>query len=154
MGCSPPGSSVHGISQARILELPFPPPGDLSNPGLLHWLSDSLPLSNLGSIPPSFLFLFFIVLWQLYLIFHFLFCLCSLFSLWLTWPDVCQACLSFQERSSCFYSSCFLNFYFIYFLSDIYYFLSYADFRFCLFVCLFILLSCRLDCLFQNFLFS
>ena len=28
--CSPPGSSVPGISQARILEwLPFPPPGDL-----------------------------------------------------------------------------------------------------------------------------
>ena len=28
--CSPPGSSVHGISQARILErLPFLPPGDL-----------------------------------------------------------------------------------------------------------------------------
>ena len=30
MDCSPPGSSVHGILQARILEwLPFPPPGDL-----------------------------------------------------------------------------------------------------------------------------
>ena len=29
MDCSPPGSSVHGISQAGILELPFPPPGDL-----------------------------------------------------------------------------------------------------------------------------
>ena len=27
----PPGSSIHGISQARILEwLPSPPPGDLS----------------------------------------------------------------------------------------------------------------------------
>ena len=31
-GCSPPGSSVHGILQARILELPFPSPGDLPNP--------------------------------------------------------------------------------------------------------------------------
>ena len=32
--CSPPGSSVHGILQARILEwLPFPSPGDLPNPG-------------------------------------------------------------------------------------------------------------------------
>ena len=31
--CSLPGSSVHGISQARILEwLPFLPPGDLSDP--------------------------------------------------------------------------------------------------------------------------
>ena len=37
MDCSPPGSPVHGIIQARILEeemeLP-PPPGDLSNPGI------------------------------------------------------------------------------------------------------------------------
>ena len=32
--CSPPGSSVHGISQARILECcHFPSPGDLLNPG-------------------------------------------------------------------------------------------------------------------------
>ena len=32
---SPPGSSVQGLLQARILEeeLPFPPPGDLLNPG-------------------------------------------------------------------------------------------------------------------------
>ena len=30
-----PGSSVHGISQARILEyLPFPHPGDLPDPGI------------------------------------------------------------------------------------------------------------------------
>ena len=34
MGCCPPGSSVHEILQARILEeLPCPPPGNLSNPG-------------------------------------------------------------------------------------------------------------------------
>ena len=33
--CSPPGSSVHGILQARILEwVAFPPPGDLPNPGM------------------------------------------------------------------------------------------------------------------------
>ena len=33
--CSPPGSSVHGISQARILEwVVFPSPGDLTNPGI------------------------------------------------------------------------------------------------------------------------
>ena len=30
-----PGSSVHGISQARTLEgLPFPPPRDLPDPGI------------------------------------------------------------------------------------------------------------------------
>ena len=34
MDCSPPGSSVHGILQARILGLPFPSPGDLPNPGM------------------------------------------------------------------------------------------------------------------------
>jgi len=33
MDCSPPGSSVHGIFQARILgRLPFPSPGDLPDP--------------------------------------------------------------------------------------------------------------------------
>ena len=37
MGCSPPGSSVHGILQARILEwvaVLEDPPGDLPNPGI------------------------------------------------------------------------------------------------------------------------
>ena len=35
MDCSPPGSSVHGILQARILEwVACPPPRDLSNPGI------------------------------------------------------------------------------------------------------------------------
>ena len=43
MDCSLPGSSVHGISQARILELPFPSPG---NPHLLHWQVDFLELSH------------------------------------------------------------------------------------------------------------
>ena len=36
--CNPPGSSVHGMSQARILEfwsgLPFHTPGDLLNPAI------------------------------------------------------------------------------------------------------------------------
>ena len=34
--CSWPGSSVHGISQARILErwVPFPSPGNLLDPGI------------------------------------------------------------------------------------------------------------------------
>ena len=35
MDCSPPGSSVHDILQARILEwLPCPLPGDLPDPGM------------------------------------------------------------------------------------------------------------------------
>ena len=37
MDCNPPGSSVHGILQARILEqMPFPSPGDLSDPRIEH----------------------------------------------------------------------------------------------------------------------
>ena len=33
--CNPPGFSVHGISQARILDgLPFPFPGDTPDPGV------------------------------------------------------------------------------------------------------------------------
>ena len=35
MDCSPPGSSLHGNFQARILErVPIPPPGDFPNPGI------------------------------------------------------------------------------------------------------------------------
>ena len=35
MDCSPLGSSVHGILQARILEwVAIPSPGDLPNPGM------------------------------------------------------------------------------------------------------------------------
>ena len=51
MDCSLPGSSDHGILQARILE--FPSPGDLPHPGMepssLALQEDSLPLSHLGS---------------------------------------------------------------------------------------------------------
>ena len=56
MGYSPPGSSVHGIFQARILEqIAISYSKDLPNPGikltfpayLLHWQVDSLPLSHL-----------------------------------------------------------------------------------------------------------
>ena len=46
--CSPPGSSVHGIVQARVLEwgaIPFS--GDLPDPGIQPgspaWQADSLP---------------------------------------------------------------------------------------------------------------
>ena len=35
MDCSPPGSSVHGILQARMLEwVAMPSPGDLPDPGI------------------------------------------------------------------------------------------------------------------------
>ena len=57
MDYSPPGSFGHGIIQVRVLEwLPFPPPGDLPDPGieLIPRASpasarDSLPLCHLGS---------------------------------------------------------------------------------------------------------
>ena len=57
MDCSPPGSSVPGICQARIWSgLPFPSPGDLPNPGIepvsltsnLHWQADFLPSASPG----------------------------------------------------------------------------------------------------------
>ena len=55
MDCSPPGSFVHGIFQARILEwaaiflLQGNCPTQGSNPHFLHWQADSLPLHHLGS---------------------------------------------------------------------------------------------------------
>ena len=51
MDCSPADSSVHWILQARILELPFPPPGDLPNPGIKHG-SPALQADSLPSEPP------------------------------------------------------------------------------------------------------
>ena len=58
MDCSLPGFSVHGISQARILEwVALPSPGVFLTQGLnlclLHWQADSLPLSYKGS-PDTF----------------------------------------------------------------------------------------------------
>ena len=58
MDCSPPGSSVHGIFQARMLELlPFPSPEDPPDLGIESTslvspvLADnSLPLCHLGSL--------------------------------------------------------------------------------------------------------
>ena len=53
--CSLPGSSIHGIFQARILEwiAHFLLRGTFSTQGsnlcLLHWQADSLPMSHLGS---------------------------------------------------------------------------------------------------------
>ena len=51
--CSPPGSSVLGISQARILEwVTMPPPGDLPDPGIEPGSpalqADSLPSESPG----------------------------------------------------------------------------------------------------------
>ena len=53
--CNLPGSSVHGISQQEYWSgLPFPSPGDLSDPGIEPMSpalqADSLPLSHLGSL--------------------------------------------------------------------------------------------------------
>jgi len=55
MNCNTPGSSVHGISQARILEwLSFLSPGDLLDPGIkpasLALEVNSLPLSHPGKL--------------------------------------------------------------------------------------------------------
>ena len=53
--CSPPGSSVLGIFQARILEWVANSNIGVAQglkqhlPGLLHWQTDSLPLSHFGS---------------------------------------------------------------------------------------------------------
>ena len=55
MDSSPPGSCVHGIFQAYWIALPFPPPGDLPDPGIepvspesLALQADSLPLEPQG----------------------------------------------------------------------------------------------------------
>ena len=58
--CSPPASSVHGISQARILqEEPFPSPGNLPRqaiePGFPALQADSLPSEPLGK-PQQYVF--------------------------------------------------------------------------------------------------
>ena len=53
MDCSLPGSSVHGICQARILEwLPSPSPGDLPNPEIKP-RSSTLQADFLPSQPPE-----------------------------------------------------------------------------------------------------
>ena len=57
MDYSPPGSSVHGVFQARILKWvaissargSFWPRNQTRIPGLLHWQADSLPPCHLGS---------------------------------------------------------------------------------------------------------
>ena len=51
--CSPPGSSVHGILQASMLEwVAFPSPGDLPGPGI-ELGSPTLQADSLPSEPPG-----------------------------------------------------------------------------------------------------
>ena len=53
MDCSPPGTSIHGISQARILEwVAISFPGDLPNPGV-ELGSPTLWADSLPSEPPG-----------------------------------------------------------------------------------------------------
>ena len=53
MDCSPPGSSVHGILQAGILEwVAIPSPGDLPDPGIKP-RSPALQADSLPSVPPG-----------------------------------------------------------------------------------------------------
>ena len=50
MDCSPPGSSVHGILQARILDwVAIPSPGDLPDPGI----KPKPPALQAGSLLPE-----------------------------------------------------------------------------------------------------
>ena len=54
MDCSPPGSSISGILQARILEwLPCPPLGDLPNPGIKPESLAFSPTLQANSLPVS-----------------------------------------------------------------------------------------------------
>ena len=56
MNYSPPGSSVHGTLQARILVwLPSPPPGDLPYPGIENasLVSPALQADSLPTEPPG-----------------------------------------------------------------------------------------------------
>ena len=56
MDCSPPGSSVHGILQARILEwVAISSPGDLPDPEIksVSLISPALEVSSLPLAPPG-----------------------------------------------------------------------------------------------------
>ena len=64
--CNAPGSSIHGILQARILEwVAIFPPGDLPNPGIENVIpvspelqKDSLLLSHWEALALSIIYLF------------------------------------------------------------------------------------------------
>ena len=53
MDCSPPGSSVHRILPARVLEWAAIPFSQGLNLYFLHWQADSLPVSHPGSLEAS-----------------------------------------------------------------------------------------------------
>ena len=55
MDCKLPGSSVHRVSQARILELPFPSSGDLPDPGIefMSLASPALAGGFFTTVPPG-----------------------------------------------------------------------------------------------------
>ena len=55
MDYTPPGSSVHGILQARILKSPCPPPGDLPDPGIepMSPVSPALAGRFFTTVPPG-----------------------------------------------------------------------------------------------------
>ena len=67
MDCSPPGSSAHGILQARILEcVACPPSGDLPDPGiepasLMSPALQALPLAPPGKPSPSISEVYFLI---------------------------------------------------------------------------------------------
>ena len=67
MDYSPPGSSVHGISQARKLEwVPMIPPGDLPNPGV----QPATPALQVGAESPGKPFLVGLSIRQIFLIYE------------------------------------------------------------------------------------
>ena len=106
MDCSPPGSSVHGILQARILDWGASPfsrdlliLGDQgSNPSLLHYRQDFYHLCHQGSPQntyiPCFIVLCFTVLRRY----------CFLFNKW----KVCDNPSSSKSTSTIFHQSYFL----------------------------------------------
>ena len=54
MDCSLPGSSIHEIFQARVLEwLPFLSPGDLPNPGIKPWSPTTWEVHNSFDMLPQ-----------------------------------------------------------------------------------------------------
>ena len=78
MVCSPAGSSVHGIIQARILEwvgLPFPRLGDRPNPGIEPaspaLQADYLPSKPLGK--PIYIYIGYIYIYMYIYIYIFFF---------------------------------------------------------------------------------
>ena len=101
----------------------------------------------------------FVFLWcqLLFLLFHFWFYLFGSFLSfsWWVWLKICQSCLSFQRISSWIHwSFVFISDYFIYFCSDLYYFLPCTHFGLCFsfssfFKCEVRLFIWTLSCLFE-----